>query len=197
MNMIYQTKRLELRIITDEEAPQVLQFYLDNQEIFERYEVDRMHNFYTEKFQRTVLQCEYNLAVKQKLFRFWVYEKGNIDRIIGTVSIYDIKRGYYQSCELGYKFDQRFWGKGYAKESVLKCLQIAFEELELHRVEAYVVRENEASRKLLKSMGFGLEGVKRQSVKLHGVWQDHELYALLAEEIIHSDSGTSNQTLLC
>lgn len=197
MNMTYQTKRLELRIITDEEAPQVLQFYLDNQEIFERYEVDRMHNFYTEKFQRTVLQCEYNLAVKQKLFRFWVYEKGNIDRIIGTVSIYDIKRGYYQSCELGYKFDQRFWGKGYAKESVLKCLQIAFEELKLHRVEAYVVRENEASRKLLKSMGFELEGVKRQSVKLHGVWQDHELYALLAEKIIHSDSDTSNRTLLC
>lgn len=197
MNMTYQTERLELKIVTDEAASQVLQFYLDNQEIFERYEVDRMHNFYTEKFQKTLLQCEYNLAVKQTAIRFWVYEKGKVDRIIGTVSIHDIKRGYQQSCELGYKFDQRFWGRGYARESVVKCLQVVFEELKLHRVEAYIVRENEASRKLLKRIGFELEGVKRQSVRLHGIWQDHELYALLAEEIIHLDSGTNNQILPC
>lgn len=200
MNMEYETKRLELKILPDTAAFQVLRFYLDNQEIFEKYETDRIPNFYTEKFQKMLLQSEYNLAVKQSLIRFWVYEKGQTDRIAGTVSIHNIKRGFYQSCELGYKFDQQFWGKGYARESISKCIEIIFEELKLHRIEAYVLPENTTSGKLLRKLGFELEGVKRQNVKLHGLWRDHELYALLKEEeekVIDPDSGTSNRILRC
>ena len=61
--MVYQTKRLELKILTEAAADMVLQFYLDNQEVFEEYETDRPQQFYTEPFQRMLLQCEYNLAV--------------------------------------------------------------------------------------------------------------------------------------
>ena len=32
------------------------------------------------------------------------------------------------------------------------------------------------------SIGFVEEGIKRQSVKLHGAWRDHEVYALLDQE---------------
>lgn len=56
-----------------------------------------------------------------------------------------------------------------------------FEDMKLHRIEASVLPENTASGKLLRNLGFELEGVKRQSVRLHGVWRDHELYALLSE----------------
>lgn len=197
MNMEYQTERLELKILTDTKAGQVLKFYLDNQEIFEEYETDRPPQFYTEEFQKLLLESEYNLAVKQSLLRFWVYEKGQPDQIIGTVSFHNIRRGYYQSCEIGYKFDQRYWGRGYARESISKCIRVAFEELKLHRIEACVLPKNTASRKLLESLGFELEGIKKQSVKLHGVWSDHELYALLAREEANLDSDTSNRILRC
>ena len=52
MQMSYRTKRLELKILTDTAAAQVLQFYLDNQEIFEEFETDRPQQFYTEPFQK-------------------------------------------------------------------------------------------------------------------------------------------------
>lgn len=181
MNMTYQTERLELNIVTDTKAEQVLKFYLDNQEIFEEYETDRPPQFYTEEFQKLLLQNEYNLAVKQTFLRFWVYEKEKADQVVGTVSLNNIRRGFYQSCEIGYKFDQRYWGRGYARESIAKCIWVAFKELKLHRIEACVLPENTASRNLLRSLGFELEGMKKQSVKLHGVWRDHESYALLAE----------------
>lgn len=197
MDMAYQTKHLELKILDDTKAEQVLKFYLDNQEIFEEYETDRPPQFYTEDFQRLLLESEYNLAVKQTFLRFWVYEKGQPNQIIGTVSFHNIRRGFYQCCEIGYKFDKRYWGRGYAKESISKCIWVAFEELRLHRMEACVLPRNTASRRLLKSLGFELEGIKKQSVKLHGVWQDHELYALLAGEEANSDSGTSNRILRC
>ncbi len=182
MNMNYETKRLELKILPDIAAGQTLQFYLDNKEIFEKYEVDRPKNFYTFQHQKTLLQCEYNLAVKQSSARFWVYVKGYPQQIIGTVSLQDVRRGAYQSCSLGYKFDHRIWRRGYAKESISKCIWIAFEEMKLHRIEAQTLPENKPSRNLLEGLGFAWEGTKRQSVKLHGAWRDHEVYALLAEE---------------
>lgn len=198
MNMVYQTKRLELKILTEAAADMVLQFYLDNQEVFEEYETDRPQQFYTEPFQRMLLQCEYNLAVKQSAFRFWVHEQGRPDKVVGTISFHDIKRGFYQSCEMGYKFDVRYWGRGYARESISKSIQVMFEEMKLHRIEAYVLPGNMLSQRLLKGMGFQLEGIKKQNVKLHGVWKDHELYALLAGGLLtHSDNGTSNQIPLC
>lgn len=182
MNMKYETDRLVLKILPDTAAEQVLQFYLDNREVFEQYETDRSQNFYTYEHHKTMLHCEYNFAVKQSAVRFWVYEKTNPQRIIGTVSLQDIRRGCYQSCGLGYKFDQRIWRRGYAKESITKCIYIAFVEMKLHRMEAYTLPDNIASRSLLEKLGFAWEGTKRQSVKLHGTWRDHEMYALLAEE---------------
>ncbi len=190
MNLMYQTKRLELKILPDTAAPQVLKFHLDNQEIFEEYETDRPLQFYTENFQKRLLQCEYNMAVKQKAIRFWVFEKGMTEKVMGTVSFQHINRGYYQSCELGYKFDHRCWGRGYAKESISRGIRVMFEELKLHRIEASVLPENTASGKLLRGLGFELEGVKKQSVRLHGVWRDHELYALLSgPDTSRQDSG--------
>lgn len=182
MNMRYETDRLILKILPDTAAGQVLQFYLDNREVFEQYEADRSQNFYTYEHQKTMLHCEYNLAVKQSAVRFWVYEKDEPQRIIGTVSLQDIRRGCYQTCGLGYKFDKGIWRRGYAKESITKCIHIAFGEMKLHRMEAYTLPDNTASRSLLERLGFGWEGKKRQSVKIHGAWRDHEMYALLAEE---------------
>lgn len=180
MNMIFETERLTIKILPDTAAAQVLRFYSENKEIFEAFETDRPEQFYTEDFQKTILGAEYNMAVKQTLFRFWVFEKERQDRIIGTISFQHIKRGYYQTCEMGYKFIPDVWGRGYARESISQCIQIAFKEWKLHRIEAYVLPENTASKKLLAKLGFEWEGTKKQSVKLHGVWRDHEIYALLS-----------------
>lgn len=182
MKMKYETDRLALQVLTAAAADRVLRFYQDNREFFEPYEVDRPQNFYTEQYQRTLLQCEYNLAVKQSAVRFWVSERARPERIIGTVSLQGIQRDYFCSAVLGYKFDRGFWGRGYARESILQCLEVAFMEMKLHRIEACTLPENKPSRKLLEGLGFAWEGTKRQSVNLHGVWRDHEVYALLAEE---------------
>lgn len=182
MKMKYETDRLILKILPDTAANEVLTFYLDNRDIFEPFEPDRPQNFYTIGHQKTLLHCEYNLAIKQSTVRFWVFEKSMPQEIIGTVSLQDIRRGLYQSCMMGYKFDKKVWRQGYAKESITKCIRIAFEEMKLHRIEAHTLPENIPSRKLLEGLGFAWEGTKRQSVKLHGIWRDHEVYALLAEE---------------
>lgn len=75
MKMKYETDRLVLQVLTDAAADRVLKFYQNNREVFEPYEVERSKNFYTEQYHKTLLQCEYNLAIKQSAVRFWVSEK--------------------------------------------------------------------------------------------------------------------------
>ena len=100
----YETERLILRIIKPTEAAQVLDFYMRDQELFERFEPDRAEGFYTVNFQKQILSFEYNMAVQGTLFRFYVYEKSDPKRIIGTISFHHIVRGFSNSCEIGYKF---------------------------------------------------------------------------------------------
>lgn len=179
MKFSYETDRLLLKVLDGSYAPDILRFQIDNHDIFERYEATRPENFYTENYQRRVLNYEYNLCMKASGVRFWIYKKTDARHVIGTVCFRDITRGVYQSCEVGYKFDQRFWHYGYALEAMQKCIQIAFWELRLHRIVANIMPENTASIRLVERLGFEREGVARKSALIRGVWEDHIVYSLI------------------
>ena len=179
MNLVYETDRLILKALKPDSACKVLNFYLENQEIFEEYEAKRPENFYTIKYQKSMLSCEYNMLIKLSTIRFWVFEKENLNKIIGTICFRDIKKSIYDSCELGYKFDTRYWHKGYATEALMEGIHIMFDDLNLHRIEAYVMPKNTASIRLLESLYFKKEGFLRQNARIQGNWEDHYLYGLI------------------
>ena len=120
----YETPRLLLKVLRADCAPQVLDFYNRDKELFEMYEIDRVPDFYTVKHLQKVLGYEYNMAVKSQLFRFYVFEKENPYRIIGTVCIHNIAPAFYGSCEIGYKFSSEFHHMGYATEAVGFCTKL-------------------------------------------------------------------------
>lgn len=181
MKLEYHTQNLILKALapTDENAMAVLEFYERNKDIFEVYEAARPENFYTKAYQKSVLSCEFSMAVKSEMFRFWVYKKENPTKIIGTISFFHFMRCVYQCCETGYKFDSNYWHKGYAKEALQYGISLMFEEENLHRIEAYVMPSNIPSIKLLESLGFIQEGLCRSSICVHGKWEDHLLFSLL------------------
>lgn len=181
MNLEYETERLILKALkpTPEAAGEVLDFYNRNRNLFERYEAARPANFYTKEYQQAVLSCEYNLALKLKTLRFWVYEKENLTVIIGTICFYNITRSIYDCCKTGYKFDPQYWHKGYAREAMRFGISLMFEKLNLHRIEAYVMEENAPSIRLLKDLNFAYEGICRESIRIRDKWEDHMLFALL------------------
>ena len=104
MLFAYETERLLLKIIKPDQADAVLDFYMRDKELFEKFEPDRMPNFYTRQFQRQMLLFEYNMAVQGTLFRFYVYEKEHPDRIIGTICVHHITRGFLNSVRLDISF---------------------------------------------------------------------------------------------
>ena len=176
----YETERLIMRILRPDSAPKVLDFYMRDREIFERYEPDRMQDFYTIYHQKNLLKCEYNLAFKLQTVRYYVFRKEDPRTIIGTVCFHDIKKAFYCSCELGYKFSSAFWHYGYATEAIMKGLQVMFAETGMHRVNAWVLPENLPSIRLLERIGFEAEGICRGMLYMHGQWRDHIHYAILS-----------------
>ncbi len=102
--------------------------------------------------------------------------------IAGCMNINNIVRGVFRNGMLGYWIGAPYARQGCMGEALQLALRHAFEALTLHRVEANIMPNNEASIALVKRAGFRLEGVSRKYLKIAGRWSDHERWALLAEE---------------
>lgn len=181
MNFEYTTKRLILKIIEPsiQNAKKALAFHQKNRTIFEHYEALRPTDFYSIPYQQRLLSCEYALALQKRTIRFWIFEKEEPDRIIGTICFYNIVHSIYDRCETGYKFDPDFWHKGYAREAMTFGISLMFEEFNLHRIEAYVMEDNTPSIRLLKDLCFEYEGICRQAIRIQNKWEDHMLFACI------------------
>lgn len=179
MQMTFNTERLALNILHPNDAEKVLAFYEENREHFEPWEPDRDMNFYTLPYQRLSLSIEYNLMQQSKLLRYWVTLPDNPETLIGSINFYNIVKGSYYTCQLGYKFDQKFNGKGFAFESVKACMDILFEEQKLHRVEANIMPSNLRSIHLIQKLGFIYEGLSKANIKINHSWEDHIRYAYI------------------
>jgi [ribosomal protein S5]-alanine N-acetyltransferase len=88
----------------------------------------------------------------------------------------------YQDGEIWYVIDPAHRGRGFATETVLRLLEIGFGDRDLHRIWANCVPTNVASLKVLERAGFRGEGHFRESLLLHGRWEDCLHYAILRRE---------------
>ncbi|MFI7006275.1 GNAT family N-acetyltransferase [Streptomyces sp. NPDC050145] len=98
--------------------------------------------------------------------------------IVGTVNINNIVRGGLQCGTLGYTAYASTTGRGYMTDGLRLVVQYAFERLELHRLEANIQPDNEASLNLVRRLGFRREGYSPAFQRINGEWRGHERWAL-------------------
>ncbi len=109
--------------------------------------------------------------------------------LAGTFNLNNIVRGVFQNADAGWSVMSECVGSGIATEGVKAMLGLAFRAeplgLGLHRVQANVIPGNAASLRVAHKCGFREEGLARRMLMIDGRWQDHVMFAKLAEE--HAD----------
>jgi len=102
--------------------------------------------------------------------------------LAGVININEIVRGVFCSGYLGYYAFVPHNGRGYMSRGLRAVMREAFRHQRLHRLEANIQPENEASRQLVQRCGFRLEGFSPRYLKIAGRWRDHERWAITVEE---------------
>ncbi|MDR3495830.1 MAG: GNAT family protein [Ancalomicrobiaceae bacterium] len=109
--------------------------------------------------------------------------------LVGGLTLAFVRRGVTQCATLGYWMGESYAGKGLMTAAVVGILRHAFDQLQLHRVEAACLPSNQASIRLLEKVGFTREGYARAYLCINDCWQDHVLFAILAGDPIAGVSG--------
>jgi ribosomal-protein-alanine N-acetyltransferase len=138
-------------------------------------------DFYTLGHQKKLLDFEYKNIMKLLMIRYWIFEKDNPNKIIGTVSFRNIVKPIYESCTVGYKMDQDYINKGYCSEALSATIPLIARELGIHRFEALILPDNAPSIHMVEKLGFKYEGILRDKIIIQGERLDHCMYAYLAD----------------
>ena len=105
-------------------------------------------------------------------------------RVIGTLGVHeDSMRFNPESCELCYLLAEEYARRGYMSEAIRAVAGSLFASGK-KIVSARVFSDNAASRRLLESLGFRLDGCLRKAViRFDGVLFDDCLYSVTEEEL--------------
>ena len=101
--------------------------------------------------------------------------------LIGMCGLYgwDIRS---RRIDLGYHLLPAEWGKGHATEAAWAMIRWAFENLDIHRIQADITEGNIASERVLLKCGFTVEGVWRESCWEHERFVNIKQFGLLRRE---------------
>ena len=103
------------------------------------------------------------------------------DKLIGEVGFKTIK-WYNRKAEVSVILTKENQGKGYGTEATKAIMKYGFEKMNLHRIEAEVIAFNEASIKMVESLGFVKEGTLREGKYSYGKYWDIYRYGILRSE---------------
>jgi RimJ/RimL family protein N-acetyltransferase len=87
-----------------------------------------------------------------------------------------------RTAEIGFLFDPRHQGKGFATEASRAFLDWAFGTAGLHRVYGRLEARNAASARVLEKLGMRLEAHFVENEWVKGEWQSELVYAVLDRE---------------
>ena len=179
---VLETRRLILLPAQPRLAKKTAAFYEKNKGFLQPFEPTYDPDFTTVSYQKALLKGDARAARDNTGLRYWLFRKEDPETPIGCVAFTSIVWGAFRSATLAYKIDRDLLRKGYAAEALEAMVELAFEGLGLHRLEASIMPRNAASLALAKRCGFSEEGRSPRYIRINGVWEDHIHMVRLNEE---------------
>lgn len=94
-------------------------------------------------------------AIDANGWGFWAVEQQHDSRFIGFVGLQDQPNRFsFSPCvEIGWRLAYDSWGQGYATEAAHRCLQFAFDDLELAEIVSFTTHANTRSQRVMQKLG--------------------------------------------
>jgi len=108
-------------------------------------------------------------------------EEKTTKRLVGDCAI-KLDEDDPRIAEIGITISHLHQKKGFGKEALLTVMQFLFEKQNIHRIVETIDAENEASLKLIESVGFRKEGHFIENIFFKGKWGSECQYAMLKRE---------------
>ena len=174
-----ETARTILRMANQDDVSAIVDYYTENKVHLAPFEPQRGNDFYTidywyKEVNERVAAFKFDSSLK-----LFIFIRENPKAIAGSINFANFIRGTFQSCTLGYSIAAADQGKGYMTESLKVAIAYVFAQLNMHRIMASYLPHNQRSGRLLKRLGFVVEGYARDYLMINGEWQDHILTSLI------------------
>jgi ribosomal-protein-alanine N-acetyltransferase len=164
-----------IRPVRPEDGEELAALYAANRDFLAPFEPVRPPKFFTAEGQRERLQRQ----LEGETHPFAILDG---DAIAGTINLFGIVRESIESGTIGYWVDVARNGRGLATGAVGEILDYAFEDLDLHRVEAATLVDNVPSQRVLEKNGFERIGLARNYLRIAGGWRDFFLFQRLVDD---------------
>lgn len=144
MKILFQSKRLDFRPF---ELSDASNFYaLNNDQEVMKYTGDKAFKDIKEA-QDLILNYS---SYKKSGFGRWTVIDRDSSEIIGWCGL---KEHEDQSIDLGYRYHQRYWNKGYGTEAAKACLAYGFKTFGITEIIGRTAEDNLGSIKILEKIG--------------------------------------------
>ena len=175
--IIAETERLILRRFVERDLLDLFEYLSDGEVV--KYEPYKP---------MTIKETKDNLKWRISTNEMVAVELKKNHKLIGNVFL---GKRECETVEIGFVFNKKYGKKGYATESCLKLIKLAFEN-GIHRIYAECDPENQDSLRLLEKIGFIREAYIKKDKYFwkdehnNPIWKDTLIYSKLNEDLKES-----------
>ena len=105
----------------------------------------------------------------------WIIEDGMSRGLIGAIRFNRLDKKW-KFGTVGYELHPDFWGRGLMTEALRSVVVCGHQVFGLNRIEAWTLRGNAASDRVLEKAGFRYEGTLRQRAWFKGAFHDFRMF---------------------
>lgn len=133
-------------------------------------------------------ECIKEAKDRSRNFAFIAVTLAKNGKLIGNIYFEKSEPDYIDTYELGYVFNPKYGGLGYATEAAKAIVDYGFKELNAHRVIGMCNIKNDSSWKLLERLNMRREATRLSNMFFEcdengkGLWFDSYQYAILDRE---------------
>ncbi|MFT4765035.1 MAG: ribosomal-protein-alanine N-acetyltransferase [Oleispira sp.] len=173
MNWNLETEQYFVRFAHEEDIPNIYAL-LGSNEVVKNHPKNPMvvEAQAMDEARRMVMQFEAKEAA------FWLVEEKTSGKVIARISLQNFN-WVNASAQLKVDVFTNFKTQSVLAELIYAVATLAYEDLSLHRLEWFLLRQDVGSIKLAEAFGFHHDGQLNSYIEFEGSWIDYQVFSLL------------------